>query len=41
MFTDRLGETREALIGFLNSLDLAEMAGLLCETAVTDLEYTT
>ncbi|UXY33040.1 cupin domain-containing protein [Streptomyces sp. HUAS TT20] len=41
IFTDRLGETRKALIGFLNSLDLAEMAGLLRETAVTDLEYTT
>ncbi|MFF2933532.1 JmjC domain-containing protein [Streptomyces mirabilis] len=38
---DRLREARQALIGFLGGLDLPEMAALVREATVTELEYTT
>jgi hypothetical protein len=41
VLVDRLGETRQALVAFLGQLDLSEMAGLVRQAAVTDLEYTT
>lgn len=38
---DRLRETKQMLVEFLSGLDLEEMAGLVREAAVTELEYTT
>ncbi|WP_406168321.1 JmjC domain-containing protein [Streptomyces sp. NBC_00996] len=38
---DRLSETRQALVEFLGGLNLDEVAGLVREAAVTELEYTT
>ncbi|MFE9923254.1 JmjC domain-containing protein [Streptomyces sp. NPDC005774] len=41
VLADRLSTTRRALIAFLDGLDMAQMAGLVREAAVTELEYTT
>ncbi|MFF1702472.1 JmjC domain-containing protein [Streptomyces sp. NPDC058252] len=41
VLADRLRETRQALVEFLGGLDLEEMASLVREAAVTELEYTT
>ncbi|MFJ9583925.1 JmjC domain-containing protein [Streptomyces acidicola] len=41
VLADQMDETRRALVVFLNSLDMAEMAGLVRQAAMTELEYTT
>ncbi|MGW2936118.1 JmjC domain-containing protein [Streptomyces sp. NPDC001156] len=39
--TDQLGETAQALVKFLGALDLNEVAALVHDAAVNELEYTT
>ncbi|MFJ8081783.1 hypothetical protein ACIQ6Y_14335 [Streptomyces sp. NPDC096205] len=39
--TDRLSETRDALVSYLSELDLSTMAGLVRGAAMTELDYTT
>ncbi|MER6386595.1 hypothetical protein [Streptomyces sp. NPDC001250] len=38
---DQLAEARRALVAFLGELDMTEIATMVRQAAVTDLEYTT
>lgn len=41
VLADRLREVKQEFIGFLGDLDLTEVAGLVRQAALTELEYTT